>query len=81
MLAGHPDLRLGIEGHTDATGDDAHNADLSVRRARSVVAYLVEHGIAANRLEASGKGETAPIGDNATPAGRQQNRRVVIRKL
>jgi len=45
------------------------------------VAYLVEHGIAANRLEASGKGETAPIGDNATPAGRQQNRRVVIRKL
>jgi flagellar motor protein MotB len=81
MLAAHPDLRLGIEGHTDATGDEAHNEDLSVRRAQAVVGYLAEQGIDAARLEATGKGESAPIGDNATPAGRQQNRRVVIRKL
>jgi outer membrane protein OmpA-like peptidoglycan-associated protein len=80
MLADHGDLKLVIEGHTDATGDNAHNQDLSERRAKSVVAFLVGNGIAANRLSAVGKGETAPIGDNATPAGRQQNRRVVLRK-
>jgi outer membrane protein OmpA-like peptidoglycan-associated protein len=54
---------------------------LSERRAQSVVAWLTANGINASRLQASGKGETAPVGDNATPAGRQQNRRVVIRKL
>lgn len=81
MLADHADLKVAIEGHTDATGDDAHNQDLSVRRAKSVVAYLTANGIASNRVSAVGKGESTPIGDNATPAGRQQNRRVVIRKM
>jgi len=81
MLADHGDLKVIIEGHTDATGDDAHNQDLSVRRAQSVVAWLTANGIAADRVSAVGKGESTPIGDNATPAGRQQNRRVVIRKL
>jgi outer membrane protein OmpA-like peptidoglycan-associated protein len=81
MLAQHTNLRVTIEGHTDATGDGASNQVLSERRAQSVVAWLTANGIDASRLQASGKGETAPVGDNATPAGRQQNRRVVIRKL
>ncbi len=81
LLAEHGDLRVEIVGHTDATGDDAHNLDLSQRRAQSVVDYLTRHGIEAGRLAAVGKGETDPVGDNTTPAGRQQNRRVVIRKI
>ena len=79
-LTTHADLKLTIEGHTDHTGEDAHNLDLSQRRARAVVAWLTQQGIAADRLEAEGKGETEPVADNATPEGRQQNRRVVVRK-
>jgi OmpA-OmpF porin, OOP family len=79
MLADHGDLKLVIEGHTDATGDDAHNQELSQRRAAAVVAFLTANGISADRVQAVGKGETAPIGDNTTAVGRQQNRRVVIR--
>jgi outer membrane protein OmpA-like peptidoglycan-associated protein len=81
MLEGHPELRLEIVGHTDATGEDEHNLDLSKRRAAAVVAWLRGEGIDDGRLMAAGKGETAPVGDNATPEGRQQNRRVVIRRV
>ncbi len=79
-LKEHPDLRVGIEGHTDAQGEDAHNLALSERRARAVVAYLTSQGIAAARLQSAGKGESMPVADNATPEGRQQNRRVVVRR-
>jgi OOP family OmpA-OmpF porin len=81
LLADHSDLNVMIEGHTDATGNDASNMTLSERRAQSVVAWLTSNGINATRLQASGKGETVPVADNANEAGRQQNRRVVIRKL
>lgn len=80
MLVDHSDLKLVIEGHTDATGDDAHNQDLSQRRAAAVVAFLTANGVGADRVQAAGMGETVPVGDNATALGRQQNRRVVIRK-
>jgi outer membrane protein OmpA-like peptidoglycan-associated protein len=80
-LADHADLKVIIEGHTDNTGDDAHNLALSERRAQAVVKYLTGAGIAADRVRSEGKGETVPVGDNATAAGREQNRRVVIRKL
>lgn len=79
-LAEHPDLSVTIEGNTDSQGDDAHNLDLSTRRANAVVGYLTGAGIAASRLSAIGKGETSPVADNATSAGRRQNRRVVILK-
>lgn len=79
-LTEHPDLRVQIEGHTDSQGDDAHNQTLSERRAAAVVAYIVAQGIAPARLVAVGKGELVPAGDNATAEGRQQNRRVVIRR-
>lgn len=82
MLQEHPALRISIEGHTDGTGDDAHNQDLSERRARSVRALLMErYAIAEERLEAKGLGETKPVATNDTPEGRQTNRRVELVKL
>jgi outer membrane protein OmpA-like peptidoglycan-associated protein len=82
MLAQHADLRLTIEGHTDSDGDDAHNLDLSRRRAASVKAFLVSHHkIDGNRLVTEGYGESRPAADNSTPEGRQQNRRVELVRL
>lgn len=82
MLQEHPALRISIEGHTDGTGDDAHNQALSERRARSVRAVLIErYGIAEERLESSGLGETKPVATNDTPEGRQTNRRVELVKI
>lgn len=82
MLREHATLRISIEGHTDATGDDAHNLSLSERRALSVRTFLVEqYGIAGERLEAKGLGETKPVDSNDTPEGRQNNRRVELVKL
>jgi outer membrane protein OmpA-like peptidoglycan-associated protein len=68
--------KVDILGHTDNDGPDNYNKDLSDRRAKAVMSYLVEHGVAADRLQAKGLGETQPIADNATSAGREQNRRV-----
>lgn len=71
--------KLLIEGHTDSTGSDVYNQKLSENRAVSVKQYLVEHGIAEKRLETVGYGESQPIADNKTAAGRKLNRRVVLR--
>jgi OOP family OmpA-OmpF porin len=68
--------KLSIEGHTDDVGADKYNQKLSEQRAASVKAYLVEHGIDAGRLESKGWGEAKPVGDNKTPEGKEQNRRV-----
>ena len=70
-----------ISGHTDGRGDAAANLELSARRARTVLEYLVENGIARKRLEAVGRGETQPIAGNDTPQGRRSNRRIEIRLL
>ncbi len=70
-------------GHTDADGSDAHNLDLSRRRAESVKRWLVEQGaIGATRLATEGLGESVPAAPNDTPANKQKNRRVevIIRK-
>ena len=81
LLKGKPELRLEIGGHTDSQASDSHNLDLSKRRAQSVVKWLSDKGVAANRLQAEGFGETRPVADNETPAGRALNRRVEIRDL
>ncbi len=81
VLTDYPDLRLEIQGHTDDVGDDAKNLDLSQRRAESVKAYLVAQGIDEGRLEAKGFGETVPIADNKTKAGRAENRRVEFKLI
>jgi len=70
-----------VYGHTDSTGSDAHNLDLSQRRALSVANYLNGHGIDGRRFSVIGYGKTRPIADNATPAGRALNRRVEIQLL
>jgi outer membrane protein OmpA-like peptidoglycan-associated protein len=74
----YPGTLVQIEGHTDATGSAAYNQTLSENRAASVRSYLVQRGVEANRLIAVGYGMTRPIADNATAAGRAQNRRVEI---
>jgi outer membrane protein OmpA-like peptidoglycan-associated protein len=76
LLKVNPDIKLvSIEGHTDNTGADDLNERLSNARAHSVMDYLVQHGIEAKRLTASGYGPRVPIADNNTPEGRQKNRR------
>ena len=82
MLQEHGDLRIAIEGHTDSDGEEAHNQGLSERRAAAVKALLVTtHGIADTRLQTAGFGESRPVADNATPEGKQQNRRVELVRL
>ena len=76
VMQQYPDLNVTIEGHTDNVGKDAYNKKLSQRRADAVKAYLVKKGIDANRLTAIGYGEERPIADNATKAGKAENRRV-----
>jgi OOP family OmpA-OmpF porin len=81
LLKGKPDLRIEIGGHTDSQASDTYNADLSKRRAQSVVKWLTDKGINASRLTAEGFGESRPVADNDSAAGRALNRRVEIRDL
>jgi outer membrane protein OmpA-like peptidoglycan-associated protein len=67
-----------VAGHTDSDGSDAYNQQLSERRAGSVVAYLGSRQIRSDRFLTVGAGESRPIATNATPEGKQQNRRVEI---
>ena len=73
-----PNMRVRIVGHTDSTGSDAINNPLSVDRAQSVRDYLGARGVAVTRIETTGRGSHEPVADNATDAGRAQNRRVEI---
>ncbi|MGE5173659.1 MAG: outer membrane beta-barrel domain-containing protein [Betaproteobacteria bacterium] len=73
----YPETTAVIEGHTDNVGKEDSNVRLSEKRAESVRTYLIENfGIEANRLTARGYGSSRPIADNATPEGRQKNRRI-----
>jgi len=76
VLTDFEDVRLEVQGHTDSDGDDAHNLDLSQRRAESVVRWFDERGIDASRFDPHGFGETQPIADNDTTSGKSKNRRV-----
>jgi outer membrane protein OmpA-like peptidoglycan-associated protein len=69
---------IDVYGHTDSTGSDAHNLDLSQRRALSVASYLNAQGVDNRRFSIVGYGKTRPIASNATPEGRALNRRVEI---
>ena len=73
-----PFAKAMIEGHTDSKGSDAYNQSLSDRRAKAVFDYLSSRGVDPARLSSVGKGESAPIADNATEEGRQENRRVML---
>ena len=69
-----------LNGNASAEGTAAHNMALSVERATAVKAYLVNSGVSADNLIIKGYGDTKPIADNSTEAGRVQNRRVEIKK-
>lgn len=77
-LEARPGVSITIEGHTDSDASDEYNLDLSNRRTASVRAWLIERGIDAARLTAVGKGESEPVADNETAAGKAANRRVEI---
>lgn len=79
VLTDHPEIEhVRVGGHTDSTASSEHNLKLSDDRAASVKQYLVDHGIAPERLSSKGYGETRPIADNNTEEGRALNRRVDI---
>jgi len=78
ILGKYDDTNVMVEGHTDATGTEEHNMDLSVRRASSVGTFLAVQNVARERLSAIGFGELKPIASNETTDGRQQNRRVEV---
>ena len=73
----YPRFLVQVEGHTDNVGDKKSNMTLSQKRAEAVVAWLVKSGgVPSKNLKAKGFGDTKPIADNKTPAGRNKNRRV-----
>jgi len=75
ILKADESLFLDIDGHTDAQGADDKNQVLSENRAKAVKDYLVSKGVADSRLTSTGYGETKPVADNASAAGRAKNRR------
>ena len=87
LLADNPEIRIELGSHTDSVDDNAYNMQLSQRRAESAVKYIVQHGIAPDRLVAKGYGEERPIARNTNPdgtdnpVGRQKNRRTEFKIL
>ena len=78
VLVKYPDTYITVEGHTDSTGTTEYNQKLSERRADAVRDQLLRDGVPASRLSVKGYGESNPVADNATPEGRQSNRRVQL---
>ncbi len=78
ILKSRPKMTITIIGHTDSDGDEVYNQKLSEARAKAVMQYFLEQGIPAARITAMGKGESSPIADNRTDAGKAQNRRIEI---
>ncbi|TDU32049.1 outer membrane protein OmpA-like peptidoglycan-associated protein [Panacagrimonas perspica] len=80
-LAARPDIKVEIDGHTDARGSDSYNQQLSEKRASTVTRYLAGKGIAGSRMTSVGLGEAQPVADNETDEGRELNRRVELKVL
>ena len=78
LLSEYPEREVLVEGYTDSTGNDAYNQELSERRAQAVADALTTNGVDSSRLTTRGYGESYPVANNDTSAGRQQNRRVEL---
>jgi outer membrane protein OmpA-like peptidoglycan-associated protein len=78
VLNENPSVSVEVIGYTDSVGGDDYNLGLSDRRAKAVRDYLVAHGVSAERLIATGRGETNPVASTDTADGRAQNRRVEL---
>ena len=76
LAQSRPDWVVTVVGHTDSLGEEASNLELSLRRAGAIRDLLASQGVAEDSLRTRGAGETAPIGDNGTDAGRAENRRI-----
>lgn len=77
-LVSHPERSVTISGHTDNTGNEGHNLTLSKKRADVVAEYLVDNGVAIDRVETFGFGSAKPLAANTTDEGRKKNRRVEL---
>jgi len=75
----NPHIKIEISGHTDNTGNDAHNKLLSEKRAQAVYNFLIAKGIPANRMTYAGYGSLKPIASNDTPEGKALNRRTELK--
>jgi OmpA-OmpF porin, OOP family len=71
-------MYIRVEGNTDAVGDPTANQQLSERRAKAIVDYLVSRGVDLSRIVARGNGAAKPIASNSTPEGRARNRRTEV---
>jgi outer membrane protein OmpA-like peptidoglycan-associated protein len=78
VILAHPGLKLRIEGYTDSTGTESFNLTLSSQRADAVRTFLITQGLKPDDVTSQGMGQANPVADNATAAGRKQNRRVEI---
>ncbi|RPJ49454.1 MAG: OmpA family protein [Candidatus Latescibacterota bacterium] len=78
ILNEYKDTDIRVEGHTDSDGSEEYNQTLSERRAQSVANYLGEHMVAPSRMTVVGFGEMRPVAENASPEGKQANRRVEV---
>ena len=82
VLEENPEVKIKIIGHTDSEGDEGSNLSLSKKRAEAVKSSMEQqYGIAAGRIVTDGKGETEPVGDNASAEGMAENRRVEFIKM
>jgi outer membrane protein OmpA-like peptidoglycan-associated protein len=82
MLNGDTSIKIRIEGHTDAKGNDNYNLNLSQKRAEAVLKLLTTtYKVSASQLQSKGYGETKPKSNNDTPEGRAKNRRVELKKI
>ena len=79
VLLANPQIRVEVQAHTDDRGRKAYNQKLSEKRAASVRDYLIAQGVDASRMTAKGYGESQPVADNSTAAGRAKNRRVELK--
>ena len=79
IMTRHSDVKVEIAGHTDSRGNDEYNMGLSQRRAKAVEDYLIAHGAKDANMTVKGYGETQPVADNGSDAGRAANRRVELR--
>ena len=79
VLIKYPQTVIRVEGHTDSTGSESYNMNLSQRRADAVKNLIVQRGLSTARIETMAYGETMPVADNSTETGRAMNRRVEIK--
>jgi outer membrane protein OmpA-like peptidoglycan-associated protein len=78
VMTQYPDSDILVKGHTDSTGSEKYNQELSERRSKTVKNYLIDKGVSAQRITAIGFGETMPLAPNDTPENKEKNRRVEI---